>query len=95
MRYEKKLVRDDKSKVKICVSVYLPAFKDPEYKVQLYLCAPNKRKWRLLSQDDYTWRGLSLEDREKSDYALMLTHVTEDEIWAAKIALWEKLKPTV
>lgn len=96
MEYEMIIKRDDGSKVKIAVSLYLPSFRDPEYRVGVFLCAKNKRTW--IHQDcstHYAYRELKFGSKEREEYEhkFHLTFVTEYEIHKAKTALWEMLKP--
>lgn len=89
------IVRQNKSKIKIIVTIFLDVTKGAVYNFMLAQLPVGKRKWIYIRQDSYAWRALSIEDREKSDRSLYLQFVTEAEIKAAKFELWEKLKPTV
>lgn len=94
MRHEKIISRLDGSKVSIEVSVRIDFTKGASYNISVFTCAVGKRKYhRLCQDDDHSWRALSMEDRDKSDHLFILKHVTEDELYAAKVELWAKLKP--
>lgn len=88
--------RDDGSKIKIAVNLYLPSFHDPEYRVGIFTCAKGKRSW--VYQDctnHYAYRELKFGSKEREEYEhkFHLSFASEDEIQKAKTALWEKLKP--
>ncbi len=96
MRYEKELLREDKSRVLITVRTWMDGFGDSalKYDVSVATKQPRKRTWIHLNfSDNYTFRALSMEDRKKFMYNEQLKIVTKEEIQTAKIEAWELLKP--
>lgn len=69
---------------------------DCTWKITIAKCPARKLSYTYVNNtDDYTWRRLSMEDREKATMAEYLKHVTAEEILAAKIDLWNAIKPTL
>lgn len=96
MTHETILKRADGTKISIHVSLYVDNRNDCIWKVTVAICHPRKRSYSYVSKgDDYSWRRLSMEDREKATMAEYLKHVTAEEILAAKIDLWNAIKPTL
>jgi hypothetical protein len=94
MRYEHTITRPDKTRYKIDVRFYLGRNDAPTYDIVVSKCDPGKRKFMYVhDSDNYQYRGLSMEQREKARNACYLEYVTPDEIHEAQLALWEKLKP--
>ncbi len=96
MRYEKELLREDKSKVLITVRMWMDGFGDSalKYDISVATKQPRKRTWIHLNfSDDYTFRALSMKDRRKFMYNEQLKIVTKEEMQIAKLEAWELLKP--
>lgn len=94
MTHETILKREDGTKISIHVSLWVDMRFGGIWKVTVAICPPRKRSYSYVSKsDDYSWRTLSLEDRETATMAEYLKHVTAEEILAAKIALWNAIKP--
>jgi hypothetical protein len=97
MEHEKIITREDGSKVKIGVSLFLPSTREHEYRVNIALCGKGKRTWVYKDcTDDYDYRyKLKFASPERIDYEhkFHLQFATEDEIHQAKLELWEKMKP--
>ena len=92
---EKNIRRDDGSRVKISVSMRELDRNRIAYKEEVEVCAKGKRTWnRSFSRDDYSYRRMSMEEREAHVLICNRKIATEDEILAAKLELWELLKPT-
>jgi len=93
MNHEKLLKRSDGSKIKIRVRFWIRTIY-PMYDVEVLICEPRKRTfYNVYSSDDWSYRKLSMEEREKYVYEKQLEHVTEDEIMEAKMEMWNILKP--
>jgi len=93
MNIEKIIKRKDKSRVKIGVTLHVDA-RGPIWSVWVAFCPPGKRKFIPVDlSNNYQWRGLNMADRAKATRTEQLKHVTEAEILAAKVELWESLKP--
>lgn len=53
-----------------------------------------KRKWtEAIDTDSYMFRKLSMEDRRKSELAQIIEKIGVEELQAARIDLWNKIKP--
>lgn len=92
MQHEEIIKRDNGSKVKIIIYLWLTP--EDHYWVKVLILQNNKRKWQNISnKDDYEYRKLSTSDRRLYDVALYLQYVSKDEILHAKMNLWNKLKP--
>lgn len=96
MRYEKVIKREDKSQVKIVITLAFERLRqDYEYRVDVEYKLPRKRTWVGFDTDDYTWRSLGWQSEERKVYELawQLKYVTEEEIQKAKLECWERIKP--
>lgn len=94
MKHEKIFKKEDGSKVSITVRVWLDGYRAAVYNIDVSVCDAGKRKFRGISRDDYEYRSLSMPDRERAMTREYLKYVTAEELHAAKLELWEKLKPT-
>lgn len=96
MTHETILKRSDGTKVSIRVSLWVDIREEYKWDVSVAICAPRKRSYHYVNNtDDYTWRKLSLPEREKATMNEYLKVVTTEEILAAKIDLWNAIKPTL
>jgi hypothetical protein len=96
MRHETILKREDGTKISIEVTLWVDMRHDATWRIQVSKCPPRKRTYTYVNNtDDYTWRKLTIPEREKATMAEYLKHVTAEEILAAKIDLWNALKPTI
>lgn len=96
MEYEKILKREDGSRVKIEVSFFfLSSYGDNfRYGIDVYRCEKGKRTWiNCCDKDSYTYRSLKMSERKEHEEQANLIHVTQWEIYQAKIELWKKFKP--
>lgn len=95
MRHEKIIRRGDGSRVKIEISTYIDYSRRPVYRIDsVTMCEKGKRTWTgHCFKNDFRYRSLKHEDRIKYATEKFLEIVTEDEMWQAKLELWEKLKP--
>lgn len=93
MRYEKIIKRADGSKIKIEVLFYMD-FRTPHYSVTIWNCLPRKRTYNIVSdKSNYQYRRLDAAQRKEYIQTSNLQFVTPEEIYQAKIELWETLKP--
>jgi len=95
MQHTTEIKRPDGTKYKIHVSMYCGTFdNEMKYSVSVWKTEPGKRKEiQVLSTDNYSYRKLNMQERERYTNDLYLQHITADELYAAKIAAWESLKP--
>lgn len=95
MRNETILERTDGSKVKIDAhAFYSNSTDNMTYKIEVYIQDKGKRKWKpAINTDDYTYRRLEMEQRRVYEHEQNLGFVTLEEMKAAQMSLWEKMKP--
>ena len=97
MRHEKIVKREDGTQYKICVNAYLDSYRSEsmQYRIDVYCKQKGKRKWLNVEKEiyDQEYRRLSLDKRREYDDNNNLRFVTKEEIYAAKIELWNLLKP--
>ncbi|MCP4356295.1 MAG: hypothetical protein GY793_11870 [Proteobacteria bacterium] len=97
MRHEKIIRREDGSRIKIEVSVYMDGHGGgkPRYDFTVTLCEKGKRTFKGVHNFDYdyTWRAMSMEDRKKYCKNKYLEYVSTEEVNQAFLELWEMLKP--
>lgn len=86
------LKRPDGSKVKIVV-------RSASYDLTVYKCEAGKRTWIEVPEtiNNYQYRNLPSDRNVRQQWVLQkqLEVVTPQEIYEAKIKLWESLKPTL
>lgn len=93
MRHEKILKRKDGTRVKIYISVSL-SFDGIVYRSDVRICEKGKRTWKpVTDSDSYSYRKLSMRDREIKDLENQLTMISGDELLEAKLEAWQRLKP--
>lgn len=95
MTHEVILKRDNGSRVKIIVTI--PTFGGKfEYSIDVLTCEKGKRTWKVpYDEDGYKYRGMSTNDRALFRSKSILLSVSPEEIYRAKLQLWEKIKPTL
>ncbi len=97
MRHEKIIRREDGSRIKIEVSVYMDGFGGgkPKYRFHVSSCEKGKRTFKNVYNfdRDYTWRALKMDDRLIYSQNKYLEHVSAEEVNQAFLELWEMLKP--
>lgn len=97
MRHEKIVKRKNGMQYKICVNAHIDSYMggSMQYRVDVYCKDKGKRKWLSLPDTlhDFQFRALSLEDRADHKSKNNLRFVTKEEIYDAKIELWNLLKP--
>lgn len=97
MNYEHIIKREDKSSVKIVVSLRIDSYtgRKPEYKVDVYHKAPRKRTWIGFDTNDYKWRSIPFGSEERKAYedAWMYQYVTPEEVAEAKRLCWLSFEP--
>lgn len=85
------LLRDNGTKIKISV-----ARNGIHWRFDVYYCLPKKRTWHSVhSTDDWQWRRLDLHARCVYKRNKELEYVTNEELLAAAILVWEREKPTL
>lgn len=94
MRHEKIIKRDDGSRVMLVVE-FNADYRGVMWRVDVRRSAPGKRKFfDVVDTNDFDYRLQSFpEGRERWATNKMLEHVSKDEIMAAKLELYELLKP--
>lgn len=87
--------REDGSKVKIIARCWMGGISDMmQYEIDVVRQPPGKRKFfDVVDTDDYSYRKLSLPDRQTERLRLQLQYVTREEMLEAKLKLWHMLKP--
>lgn len=66
------------------------------YSLDVYYREKGKRKWTYLKsnfEDDYVYRGLSLDEKEDYKKKILLEHLSAEEINQALLEKWESIKP--
>ena len=93
MHTEKIIKREDGSRVKIRTHPFID--QEVIYKVYVSTCKKGKRTWISAGDSDlYKYRGLTMDERRALEYKSFLKVVTEEEIQAARLEIWEAMKPT-
>ena len=94
---DKILRRGDGSRVRLTVNLgeyYRDGYTRFGYTLSVVTCKKGKRTWcGVVDADSYTWRQLSMEEREQARIDASMNHITEDELHQAKLELWESIKP--
>lgn len=86
--------RADGTKVKVSASFYAPYLGKPEWEIRVSVCPPKKRTWvGVYSGDDYMYRRLDQAGKNAYVMEKQLMHCTKEEMLAAKLQLWESMKP--
>jgi len=97
MKHEKIVKREDGTQYQICIDIYLDSYRTEsmQYRVDVYCRQKGKRKWSNVDREiyDHEYRRLSMDERREYDNKNNLRFVTEQEIYDAKIELWNLLKP--
>ena len=92
MTHEKVIKREDGKQVKLRLDLYM-VYGKPVYKCSVYTKDKGKRIWNGVYNDDYIFRKIPVDESEAFILEKQLLHVTHAEILAAKLELWEKIKP--
>lgn len=95
MTHEKLCVREDGSQVKIGVRIRPSGDKGFDYCHSVF--TPKGKNWEIVWADEWNDnRHLKLphEALQTAQEIADLKYVTKEEIYQAKLELWEKLKPT-
>jgi hypothetical protein len=94
MNHEKIFVRPDGSRVKVIVRFSMPG-PGPTYRFRVERCFPKKRTFKdVVDESDWKYRTMEFEERKADILRQQLLFVSEEELLAVKLELWEKLKPT-
>lgn len=97
MRHEKIFKREDGKQYQISIDCHLSEYsadKGMRYSATVWYRDKGKKKWlSLIDRDNYTWRKLSMKEREEDNFNKYLEHVTREEMQEVAIELWNKLKP--
>ena len=93
---EKIYKKEDGSKVKLVVKFNLSfGIEEARYKIEVYYCAPKKRKYNRVSRDDLDYRNLCMEDRRKANMVECMKYITEDQLYSVCALLHNELSPNV
>jgi hypothetical protein len=89
--------REDGTRYKIDVRSYYDNYSNSmRYPFDVLKCLPKKRKFRnVVNTDDWEYRCLTMDQRRVYEKELQLLYVTKEEIYAAKIDVWNSLKPSI
>jgi len=87
------LKRVNGAQVKIEVTVYLDYVRGAEYSVSIWTKEPKKRKWDNYAPIPFAYRQMSSLGRVAFENSLYAEIVSEEEIYAVKLDLWEQMKP--
>lgn len=80
MQVEEIFKREDGSKVKVNVRISID-FRDVYRDIEVSVCPKGKRTFNNVhSTDDYSWRALNKEDRQKAILSVQLDYVSVGEI---------------
>lgn len=95
MRKDTIIKREDGSRVKITAEYITERYiQQDNYRTRVYICGKGKRTWKpTFDTDCYNYRRLSRDERRNFEYQSQFEYVTEEELLAAKISLWEDMKP--
>jgi hypothetical protein len=91
---EKIYKKEDGSKVKLIVKFRLSHSNTSSYSIEVYYCAPTKRKYNQITRDDWEYKNLSMEDRRNAIMEKCMKYITEDQLYSACHLAWDKMKPT-
>ena len=94
MRHEKIIKREDGKRIKITIRLFID-WNYSGYRVDAVgSCKKGKRKFEsVFDEDDYKFRELNMDDRQKYKMDRFLECVTREEIDLAKSETWEKVSP--
>ena len=97
MRHEKLIKNPDGSRHKIMVSFHtFTGYNDKfEYRVFVQKCDAGKRTFNYIPYNlyDHEYRAMSLKERAEYDTRRIIEEIGEDNLQAAKLELWQKMKP--
>lgn len=96
MKHETIIKREDGTQYKLTVEISIIHYEGNfRYYFSILTKQNGKKKWVDVPDTlhDYQFRSLSIEDREKHYAENALRFVTLEEIYNAKLELWNKLKP--
>ena len=96
MKHEETLKRENGDRVKISVTLRVDFYTETaNYEIGVFIAKAGKRKFEAvpLNERGLNFRSLSMEDRRAVVEFGYRDYVTEAEIKAAQLALWEKAKP--
>ncbi len=97
MKYEKIIRREDGSRIKISVYVYVDSFGGckPIYSFETSKCGKGKRTFIYPhNTNDYVWRGLNIKDRKEYSQNKYLSIATKEEVMEAFMELHELMSPS-
>lgn len=96
MRKEVVLKRKNGSRVRIVTEYFTERYIRGGgcYRTSVFTCEKGKRTWKpSFNCDCYKYRRLNMDDRRDYEYQSQFDHITEEELLAAKMSLWEDMKP--
>lgn len=96
MTHETILKRDNGDKYKITVSVFVDMMKH-YWSFGVYHCPAGKRKFTSVCDtgESLTLKRLPKDQQQTIAEEKYLQHVTAAEVQAAKLELWNQIKPTI
>jgi len=93
MTHEKIIKKDNGDRIKIRINFHEYSGR-ANYDVSASFCPKGKRTFTDINKSDhFEYRRLSLMERRTWDMDVILTHITTDDIYRAKIECWGLLKP--
>lgn len=96
MKHEKIIKRDNGDRIQLIINFDYNYFREKtSYRVSLMLIQKGKRKAvNPIDTDSHEYRSKSFPDgRNTYELEQIMKYVTPQEIYQAKIEVWEKLKP--
>lgn len=94
MRHEKIFKNNNEGRLKIVCSVYLEFHRSVKWNVTIYICKKGKRTWKdIIDTDNYSFRALSIEDRQKFIKQKNIEIAGIDRINETMLELWQMMKP--
>ena len=99
MIHEEIIKRDDGTQYKITVKISLPFGQNASFYHRIETRGKGKRKWESLPEPNFVRNTQGMTHAEKvkmmDDFKREneLKYVTKEEIYTAKLSLWEQMKP--
>lgn len=95
MEIEKIFKRPDGSKIKVSASLTSFGYNyDLKWRFNIWQQLPGKKKWlNPIDTDGYSYRRLSMQEREDFEEIEKLKFATPEEILEVQLELWELIKP--
>lgn len=94
MKIEHLMKKDNGLEVKLIVRLITDPYSSRfKWTLEGFYRIKPKRKFESVVHKGYYYRSLNPEERTKLHYKALLEYVTEEDIYNAKMVLWESIKP--